>query len=76
MQLVFTYAGVRQYLSLGLTDSPANRQIASAKAKLIESDIIYERFDPTLEKYKPQQSSATPKNYPKITPVVKSTYFG
>jgi integrase len=67
LQLVFTYAGVRQYLSLGLTDSPANRQIASAKAKLIESDIIYERFDPTLEKYKPQKSSATPK----ITPIVK-----
>jgi integrase len=71
LQLVFTYAGVRQYLSLGLTDSPANRQIASAKAKLIESDIIYERFDPTLEKYKPQKSSATPKITPIITPIVK-----
>jgi len=28
--------------------------VAEAKAKLIESDIIYERFDPTLDKYRPQ----------------------
>lgn len=41
--------------------------MAEAKAKLIESDIAYERFDPTLAKYKPQSalSTVTP-----ITPIV------
>ncbi|PSB23163.1 site-specific integrase [filamentous cyanobacterium CCP2] len=54
LQLRFSYGGKRHYISVGLRDTPTNRKIAEAKAKLIESDIIYERFDPTLEKYKPQ----------------------
>ena len=54
LQLRFSYGGTRHYLSVGLRDTPANRKIAEAKAKLIESDIVYERFDPTLQKYKPQ----------------------
>lgn len=33
-----------------------NRKAAEAKAKLIESDIAYERFDDTLAKYKPQSA--------------------
>jgi integrase len=54
LQLRFNWGGKRHYLSLGLQESKANRKVAEAKAKLIESDIIYERFDPTLQKYKPQ----------------------
>jgi integrase len=54
LQLRFSYGGKRHYISVGLRDTPTNRKIAEAKAKLIESDMIYERFDPTLEKYKPQ----------------------
>lgn len=42
-----------RYLTLGLADTRENRKIALAKAKLIESDIVLERFDASLEKYKP-----------------------
>lgn len=54
LQLRFSYGGKRHYLSLGLPDTQVNRRVAEAKAKLIESDIIYERLDLTLEKYRPQ----------------------
>ena len=54
LQLRFNYGGKRHYLSLGLSDTQVNRKVAEAKAKLIESDIIYERLDPTLDKYRPQ----------------------
>lgn len=66
LQLAFTHAGKRHYLSLGLSDNKLNRKAAEAKAKLIESDITYERFDHTLAKYKPQSllSTVTP-----ITPI-------
>jgi integrase len=66
LQLVFSHAGKRHYLSTGLSDSKVNRKAAEAKAKLIESDIAYERFDVTLAKYKPQKvlSSVTP-----VTPI-------
>lgn len=56
LQLVFSHAGKRHYLSLGLPDSRVNRKAAEAKAKLIESDLAYERFDDTLAKYKPQSA--------------------
>jgi len=51
------------YLSLGLTDNPANRKAAEIKAKQIELDIISGHFDPTLEKYQ-SRAYKTPK--PKI----------
>lgn len=54
------FAGQKQYLSLGLSDTPINRKIAEAKAKLIESDIALERFDLTLSKYKNPQFAPTP----------------
>jgi hypothetical protein len=54
IQLVFTVAGKRHYLSTGLADTPANRKVAARKAALIEDDIFKEKFDPTLQKYKPQ----------------------
>ncbi len=59
LQLVFSHIGKRHYLSLGLTDNKANREAAEAKRKLIESDIVYNRFDPTLAKYKPQLALST-----------------
>ncbi|MEG4808652.1 DUF3596 domain-containing protein [Microcoleus sp. F8-D3] len=48
------YGGDGKYLYLNLSDSPKNWELAQAKAQLIESDIKFDRFDPTLNKYKPQ----------------------
>jgi len=59
LQLRFNYGGKRHYLSLGLSDTQVNRRVAEAKAKLIESDIVYERLDETLNKYKPQINTKT-----------------
>lgn len=59
LQLVFSYGGKRHYLSLGLPDTPVNQKVAEAKAKLIEADIAFERFDATLAKYKPQSALST-----------------
>jgi len=67
LQLVFSHAGKRHYLSLGLPDHKLNRKAAEAKAKLIKSDIAYDRFDTTLAKYKP--SSALSTVTPTVTPI-------
>ncbi len=67
LQLVFSHAGKRHYLSLGLPDNKLNRKAAEARAKLIESDIAYDRFDETLAKYKPQ--SALSAITPTFTPI-------
>jgi integrase len=76
LQLVFTYEGKRRYLSLGLWDSPATRKVAEAKAKLIESDIIFDRFDPTLEKYRVKASpkAVTPIFTPIAAPKVNEIW--
>lgn len=50
MQLRFSYREKRHCLSLGLPDTKENRKAAQAKAKLIEADIAYDRFD--IAKYK------------------------
>lgn len=50
------YGGKQKYLTLGLDDSPGNWKIAQAKAKQIESDIAFERFDHTLNKYRPEHA--------------------
>ena len=63
LQLVFSYAGKRHYLSLGLPENKETLKAAEAKAKLIEFDIIYDRFDETLAKYKPQSALST------VTPI-------
>lgn len=67
LQLVFSHAGKRHYLSLGLPDNKVNRKAAEAKAKLIESDIAFDKFDPTLTRYKPQSALST------VTPVFTPT---
>lgn len=66
LQLVFSFGGKRHYLSTGHPDTPQYRQLAQMKASEIEKDILYERFDPTLEKYKPKSvlSTVTP-----VTPI-------
>jgi len=54
LRLRWRVSGERYSLSLGLEDTQENRKLAEAKAKQIESDIAFERFDVTLAKYKPQ----------------------
>jgi integrase len=50
------YEGKQKYLTLGLDDTPDNRRLAEAKKQLMESDIRYERFDLTLNKYRAGQT--------------------
>ncbi|HLO86213.1 MAG TPA: DUF3596 domain-containing protein [Nostocaceae cyanobacterium] len=49
------YAGTQKYLTLGLADTPENRELAEQKARQIKSDIISGEFDQTLAKYKTQR---------------------
>jgi integrase len=56
LQLRFRVNGKRHYLSTGLAVSVSNYKLAELKAAEIEKDILYERFDPTLAKYKPQSA--------------------
>ncbi len=63
LQLRFSYGGKRHYVSTGLADTATNRQLAQTRASEIEKDILEERFDETLEKYKPKSALST------ITPV-------
>jgi integrase len=48
------FGGEQKYLSLGLHDTPANREIANRKLQYIQSEIDDGKFDPTLERYQPQ----------------------
>jgi hypothetical protein len=71
LQLVFSHAGKRHYLSLGVPDTKTHRKVAEIKAGQIELDILSGNFDATLEKYKPESalSTVTPIPTP-ITPKV------
>jgi integrase len=60
LQLRFHYGGKRHYLSMGWLDTPANRKLAELKAAEIEKDILYERLDATLRRYKPASSLTLP----------------
>lgn len=46
------FGGTTQYLYTGLPDTPLNRQAVEARAKEIEADIAFNRFDTTLERYR------------------------
>ena len=59
LQLRFRVNGKRYYLSTGYPDTKEHRKLAEAKARLIQSDIDLDRFDPTLTKYKPQPLPVT-----------------
>ncbi|MDZ4871045.1 MAG: Tyrosine recombinase XerC [Chroococcidiopsis cubana SAG 39.79] len=52
LRLVWSYAGKRYFLYLGLPDSKTNRIVADQKARQIEGDMATGNFDPTLKKYK------------------------
>jgi integrase len=54
LQLVFSHAGKRHYLSLGFMDSRSSRKMAEMRAREIELDLLSGNFDPTLAKYKPE----------------------
>jgi site-specific recombinase XerD len=47
------FDGKQKYLTLGLSDTKINLKIAEAKAQEIQTDIVLERFDYTLDKYRP-----------------------
>lgn len=47
------FNGFQKYFTLGIPDTQENRELAEAKAKIIEADIAFERFDTTLRKYQP-----------------------
>jgi integrase len=54
LQLVFSHAGKRHYLSLGFMDSRSSRKMAEMRAREIELDLLSGNFDSTLVKYKPE----------------------
>ncbi len=68
LQLRFSFGGKRHYISTGLADTSHNRKVPELRAAEIEKDILYERFDSTLERYKPKTalSTVTP-----VTPIQK-----
>ncbi|MFB2983876.1 Arm DNA-binding domain-containing protein [Microseira sp. BLCC-F43] len=47
------FGGQQKYLYLGLADTPTNQRAAQDKAQAIASDIAFNRFDFTLERYRP-----------------------
>ncbi|MGD1908304.1 MAG: tyrosine-type recombinase/integrase [Leptolyngbyaceae cyanobacterium] len=58
--LRWTYNSKPYYLAIGLPDTPLNRYRAQALADDIKSDISNQRFDPTLDKYRPQSGTPEP----------------
>ncbi|KZL51247.1 integrase [Nodularia spumigena CENA596] len=68
LQLRFHYGGRRYYFSTGWADTPTSRKLAELKAEEVEEDILWERFDESLEKYKPKSSLST---VTPLTPIQK-----
>jgi integrase len=60
------FDGKQKYISTGLKDTLENREIAVMKANEIKVDILFNRFDKTLERYKPQ-SAFSPKKREGLT---------
>ncbi|MBC7515536.1 MAG: tyrosine-type recombinase/integrase [Alkalinema sp. FL-bin-369] len=52
LRLRWRHLGTSHTLPLGLADTPLHRRIAQGKASEIQADIAFDRFDPTLAKYK------------------------
>ena len=53
LRLCWRFRGQRYWLALGYPDQPKFRKVAELKAKQLEADILYDRFDPSnLEPYK------------------------
>ena len=51
LRLRWQYLGRQRQLSLRIPDTAENRRLAEEKAALIESDIIYGRYDETMKRY-------------------------
>ncbi|GET43384.1 Arm DNA-binding domain-containing protein [Microseira wollei] len=64
------FNGKQQYLYLGLPDTTVNRKVAEAKAKIIEADIAFERFDYTLAKYGKSQPNLAVLESPQPKPIL------
>lgn len=60
------FEGKQRYLSLGLKDTPENREIAKLKAHRIELDIKLNNFDFSLKSYR-SQSQAVVKPHKHLT---------
>ncbi|MFG6099212.1 tyrosine-type recombinase/integrase [Leptothoe sp. ISB3NOV94-8A] len=58
LRLRWRYDGKQRHLSLGLPDTPINRQIAERVSSEIARDIAYGEYDHTLDRYRLQHSSA------------------
>jgi integrase len=58
------FNGRQVYLCLGLPDTPLNRQAAEMRALAISADIAFDRFDSTLERYRP--TATQPDNSPTL----------
>lgn len=52
LRLRWRYQGTPYTLTLGLFDSPLHRRVAQGKAAEIQADLAFDRFDPTLAKYR------------------------
>ena len=55
LRLVFSHKGERRYLYLGIPDSVPARGLAELIARRIETDIYAEKFDETLDSYRPEK---------------------
>lgn len=57
LSLRWRFGGQRHSIALGLPDTPANHSAALGRAAEIEADIRLDRFDSTLEKYRPSNTA-------------------
>ena len=53
-------------MGLGIPNSPAGKKLAQAKALEIQKDIVFEDFDPTLNKYRPNAPSPKTTSTPEL----------
>src|SRR6476661_465603 len=54
------FGGQQKYLYLSLPDTPLNRSAAEEKARAIAADIAFDKFDASLQKYRPAVTVAAP----------------
>lgn len=57
LRLYWRWQGKRFWLSLGYPDTAMHRRMATLKAGVIEQDLLFERFDSTLQRYKASDSA-------------------
>lgn len=59
LRLRWRVLGKPYTLPLGLADNPLHRRIAQGRASEIQADLAFDRFDPTLRKYRAEKAEAT-----------------